>query len=109
MRKMFHVTYEIVTPESAEHGDAAERGFAMPYGWQFELSAMTDADVKACALTLRQAAGMVGYVEDSGRWFSETDGRQDYKKGAETRFDLHPPHNVTGASYARLRRLLKAR
>ena len=108
MRPQFYITYEIVTPESAEHGDAAERGYAMPGGWQFELSAMTPDDVKACALDLRSAVNMVGCTEDSGCWFSEVDGRQNYRTGAETRFDLHPPHNITGASYARIKRLLKA-
>ena len=109
MRPQFHITYEIVTPESAEHGDAAERGYAMPGGWQFDLDTMTDADVQACALDLRSAANMVGCVEDSGLWFSETDGRHNYRTGAVTRFDLHPPRNITGASYSRLKRLLKAR
>ena len=108
MRPQFYITYEIVTPESAEHGDASERGYAMPGGWQFELSAMTPDDVKACALDLRSAVNMVGCTEDSGRSFSEVDGRQNYRTGAETRFDLHPPHNITGASYARIKRLLKA-
>ena len=109
MSKRFHVTYEIVTPESAEDGDAAERGYAMPHGWQFELSTMTPADVAACALDLRSAVDMLGCVEDSGRWFSEINSRPDYATGAETRFDLHPPCNITPASYARLRRLLKVR
>ena len=108
MRPQFHVTYEIVTPESAEHGDAAERGYATPGGWQFELSSMTPADVEACALDLRSAVNMVGCVEDSGNWFSELDGRQDYRTGAETLFYLHPPRNITGSSYGRIKRLLKA-
>ena len=109
MRPQFHVTYEIVTPESAEQGDAAERGFAMPHGWQFELESMTPADVEACALDLRSAVNMIGCVEDCGRWFAETDGRQNYRTGADTRYSLHPPRNITGASYGRLKRLLKAR
>ena len=108
MRPQFYVTYEIVTPESAEHGDAAECGYAMPGGWQFELSTMTPDDVKACALDLRSAVNMVGCTEDTGRWFSEIDGQKNYRTGADTRFDLHPPHNITGASYARIKRLLKA-
>lgn len=31
----YSITYDIVTPESAEHGDAAERGYWMPGGWHY--------------------------------------------------------------------------
>jgi len=31
----YSITYDIVTAESAEHGDAAERGYWMPGGWRY--------------------------------------------------------------------------
>jgi len=107
--KPFHVTYETVTPESSKYGDAEELGYAMPHGWYFALDTVTDADVKACGLTLRQAVCMIDHVEDGGRWFSETSGTNDYVTGANIRRDLHPPDNITKASYQRLKRLLAAR
>ena len=97
--KRFAVTYEIVTPESAEHGDAAERGYCAPGGWHFD---------EPTPLTLSEAASIIGCVEDSGSWFTETDGRQDYRTGAEERRSLHCPRNITAASYARIRRALRA-
>jgi hypothetical protein len=108
MRKRFHVTYEIVSHASAEHGDVEERGYAMPHGWKFELDTMSDEDIKTCALDLRSAAGMVNYVQDCGRWFAEIDGDEDYKTGDVTFYSLHPPENITAASYRRLSKLLKA-
>lgn len=99
----FTVTYDIVTSESAEDGDVAEAGFVCPGGWRF--GADEDADV---AVTLRDALRLVGCVEDSGTWFTETDGREDYRTGAVERRALHPPRNITPSSYARIARLLRA-
>lgn len=103
----FHVTYEIVTPESAEHGDAAERGFVTPGGWRHEINS-TDINDPGLDLDLRSAVNLIGCVENSGSWFTETDGRDDYRTGANERRSLHPPRNITPASYARLARLLAA-
>lgn len=97
----FTVTYEIVTPESAEHGDAAERGFVLPGEWRVPVHAVTPV-----TMSLREALQLCYPQEDSGRWFSECDGRQDYRTGAWERRSLHPPEGITGASYDRLARLL---
>ena len=97
---MFRVTYDIVTPESAEQGDTAEAGFVQPGGWHTE-----DSE----GMSLRQAISLCGCLEDVGSWFVECDGRMDYRTGAEERRSLHPPRNVTPASYARLKRLLGVR
>lgn len=32
------ITYEVITPESAEHGDTADNGWWMPGGWHFSLT-----------------------------------------------------------------------
>jgi len=97
---MFRVTYDIVTYESAEHGDTAEAGFVQPGGWHTE-----DSE----SLSLREAANLVGNLEDSGSWFTEIDGTEDYRTGAVERRSLHPPRNITTASYARLKRVLGIR
>jgi hypothetical protein len=83
----FSVTYEILTHESAAHGDVAESGFILRDARLFE------------------ALAAIAPNEDSGRWFTESDARQDYRTGAcETRA-LHPPRNITRASYRRLAKL----
>ncbi len=110
----FHVTYEIVTPESAEHGDAAERGFVLPGGWHEELPAHVFGEEAGkikdeCGLSLREAVDLVSLVEDSGHCFTEIDERQNYNTGESEIRSLHPPENITPASYGRLRRLLKVR
>lgn len=103
----FRVTYEIVTPESAEHGDAESRGYVMTGGWHGPAS--TPEDYKAVEMSLREALNLIGCLEDSGSWFSETDGREDYRTGDHEYRALHPPEGITAASYARLKRVLTAK
>lgn len=105
--RLFHITYEIVTPESAENGDAEERGYIMDGGMHVTIE--TEEDRQAAAYSLREALSQLGCLEDCGRWFSESDDREDYQTGARERRDLHPPRNITPASYKRLKRVLKAR
>lgn len=104
----FRVTYEIVTPESAEHGDTEECGFVAYGGWRVSLE-----ESKACAdaieLDLRGALDLCNPDCDCGAWFSESDGREDYRTGERETRSLHPPRNITAASYGRLRRLLGIR
>lgn len=114
-RERFRVTFDVVTPESAEHGDTADNGFAAPGGWKFSAD-----DPGPHEMTLREAistcgfypaarsAGMGGF-EDSGSWFSTIDADQNYRTGEETRYSLHPPENITPSSYGRLRRYLTGR
>ena len=104
----FLITYEIVTPQSAEHGDAAERGYVSA-GFKFPIESVVMArDRDVLSFDLRSAVSQLGCVENAGRWFVEVDGRVNFQNGAETRYSLHPPENITPASYARLCRLLKA-
>jgi len=112
----FHVTYDVVTPESAEHSDYAESGFMTADYQQVELPAgccgAAAGQIKdLCGLRLREAIELMSCVEDGGAGtsFYECDGRQDYRTGAETRYALHCPDHATGASLARIRRLLVAR
>lgn len=114
MRQRFNVTYDIVTPESAEHGDTAERGFIDADGRQIELPDDCCGEPagkikQECAMTLREALQHAGGFERSDDGFSyyEADGRMDYYSGAEERRALHLPGNVTAASVGRIARLLK--
>ncbi len=108
----FLVTYDIVTYESAEHGDVAESGFVTPGGWR-------DADPcldppEAHAMTLREALDLVSPVYASsshprpGDWFigHET---QDYRTGESETRSLHPPRDITPSSMRRLARVLGTR
>lgn len=101
----FHVTYDVVTPESAEHADSADAGFVSAQG---DHVAVEDVD-EDIELSLREALDLCHPSEDSGHWFRESDGRINYRTGEEETRSLHPPSTITGASYNRLRRLLKIR
>ena len=109
MRPRFHITFETVTPESAECGDAAERGYVHPNGGRDALDLVESADDYAFDLRSAVRFTGTGATWDVGRWFDTTWCDEDYRTGAETRFALHPPRNITPASYARLARLLEAR
>lgn len=109
----FHVTYEIVTPESAAHADAAERGFVTGYGQRVELKGHVFGGAARlikndCAMRLRPAIELIGCVEGNGGNYYETDPRQNYKNGHETRYALHAPDKITASSLRRLERLLKS-
>lgn len=113
MPASFFVTYDVVTPESAEHGDTAENGYALPGGWRFPADTVIGkpAEIAAVALRLGAAIDMLGCLENSSDGFTyyECDGTTDYRTGAETRLAFHVPHNATPSTVARIARLLKAR
>lgn len=105
---MFRVTYEIVTPESAENGEADETGFVLPGEWHVDTAtALTDTE-SDYSMTLREAMRLAWPGEDCGRWFAESDARENYQTGAREYRAIHPPENITAASYARLARLFGA-
>jgi hypothetical protein len=111
----FTVTYEVITPESSEHGDVAERGFVAHDGSQCNLgnrSGVLAGRLKdACSMRLRDAVSLINTaaLDDWHGWIGEADGRQDYRTGAWERRALHPPQDITPSSYGRLVRLLDAR
>lgn len=100
----WRVTYEVVTPESSEHGDAEERGFIDARGLCVE--AIIGAQTPNVEMTLRDALALCDPQEDCGRWLCEVDGSTDYQTGAVTTRALHPPQGITAASYRRLCRLV---
>lgn len=103
---MFRVTYEIVTDESAEHGDAAEIGFMLPGGWYVTLEQALADKEGDYSMTLREAVSLATPNYDAGTWLGELDGNRTLD-GAWQRRDLHPPRNITPASYKRLKRALR--
>ena len=97
----FSVSFEIVTPESAELGDCAEHGFLLPGEWRENVDTIEDV-----TMSLREATRLAYPQEDSGAWWQEVDGREDYATGAREYRAIHPPRNITPASYARVTRIL---
>jgi hypothetical protein len=100
-KKFFRVSYEIITHESAEHGDAEERGFVLPGEWREPVETKEDVN-----MGLRDAMRLAHPQEDSGSWWQEVDGREDYATGAREYRAIHPPQDITAASYARVSRIL---
>ena len=89
------VTYDIVTPESAENGDVAEAGYV------------------AEDVSLRDAIDAVGgvcYEHNGGyEWFTNCEYNLNYGTGAQESRSLHLPDGITGASRVRIGRLLGVR
>ena len=91
----YSVTYDIVTPESAENGDVAEAGYV------------------AEDVSLRDAIDAVGgvcYEHNGGyEWFTNCEYNLNYGTGAQESRSLHLPDGITGASRVRIGRLLGVR
>lgn len=104
----FVVSYEIITPDSAEVGEAESRGWTIPGGWLFD-QADQDPHDPALRLDLRQVRGMIGAVEDQGRCWAEIDGDANYATGARTYRTVHPAGTITPSSYRRVTRILRGR
>lgn len=97
----FNVYAEVVTPDSAEHGDAES------------------CETIGENLTLRDAIGEIfstrtnmvdgiESIEDCGRWFAVCNG-QEFETGAHESRSLHPAGNITESSYRRIWRLIKGK
>lgn len=96
---MFDITFEIITPESAEYGDAEASGFEMEN------------------VTLREAYDFLrwqgGYCEASdsdtkqAQWLTFY-GEPDFRTGETTNYSLHIPRNATPSSRMRIAKLFRA-
>jgi hypothetical protein len=103
-------TYEVITPESAEQGDASERGWYGPGGY-FYSDGGPDAWKPGALKAAIQSARSLGISEPSQypeiqtphAWFSSVDPDQDYSSGEATYYSLH----VDGASVSTLRRIAR--
>lgn len=101
---MFEITYETVTPESAEEGEAADSGFII----DGEGSRVT---LKDCYWALRNAGAIGCYVEADSypvsepRWITFYKVEENYATGSETSWSLHFPRNLTRSTRLRIARL----
>lgn len=103
---LFNVTYEIVTPESAEQGDAAESGFiakgctlreAIQYVRETRTNRVSGVECVECDESP---------VRDP-RWITVSNG-MEFETGAYESRSLHLPDTLTAASRCRVARLLGA-
>jgi hypothetical protein len=125
------MTYDVVSPESAEHGDFADHGFYGPGGWQYSIA---DEEFQArCERVGREQAlkdmtpepevvdsveDAIDYIANYGPfepscyppcdnghcWLTQSDGDTDYSTGEVTRLALH----IDGASNAEHLEIIKA-
>lgn len=113
--KRFHVTYDLVTPESAEHGDTEDNGFLDYCGARHTCAPFYGERAQklkdAVAMRLRDAINLIGHLESGGDGSSyyESDGRQKCRTGEEERRAFHVPRNATASSLARIQRLLRSK
>ena len=104
---LFDVTFEIATPESAEDGDAEDRGFIG------ESLTLRDAIEEVRGTRTSRVDG-VECVEcdsfpcDRPRWITVYNGAE-YETGARESRALHVPPSVSDASARRIARFLGAR
>jgi hypothetical protein len=85
-------TYEIVTPESAEHGDADERGFIIPGNLP-----VTDKPAAPTAYTFRELIKVLEGTQASTTgekrfhdWATCEEWRKDFRTGAIESRSYHP-------------------
>lgn len=104
-RRRFAVTFEIVTADSAAHGDAAESG------WISRAVELREAVADLIATRTSRVDGIAA-IEPSDseprgcRWITAYNGTE-FETGATESRALHLPATMTAASRARLFRLLK--
>jgi hypothetical protein len=98
----FSVTYDIITPESAEQGDYAESGYVLD---NVSLrDALHEFTTGCCEANCHPFS-----VTSPPRWFTYYDGATDDETGATENRSLHLPHNITPSSALRIARLVEAR
>ncbi len=100
----FNVTYEIVTEESAENGEAEDCGFAGEnLGLREALDLTVQTESNLCEQTCIEASdSTIG----TARWFTVYNSAT-YDTGVQENRSLHIPDGVTPSSRARIFRALR--
>jgi hypothetical protein len=105
--KLFGVTYEITTQESAENGDCDERGFIADH------CSLRDAVTYFHETRTNEVDG-VECIEANEwpmrnpRWITIVNG-MEFRTGAQESRSLHMPKHLTSATRRRIARLLGAK
>lgn len=99
MTRLIRISYEVITPESAELGEVAERGWIDEDGVNVDPDVdprIEDASYWRWAV-LNAAVGVIGYYRQPScypfapgfTWYSETTGDENYATGAVTYRSWH--------------------
>jgi hypothetical protein len=106
MKTLFSVTYEIVTPESAEAGEAESSGFIA------ESVSLRDALREFDRTRTNRVDGIESTEPDSTRgrirWVTRVNA-QEFETGAHESRSLHIPASVSESSARRIARLCGVR
>lgn len=105
----FTVTYEIISPESAEEGEVEDHGFLLSDEQYVPIDKALEDKGSDYTMSLREALDLCSPDQNCGSWFSETSEERRYTDGAFQQRSLHPPEGITAASYKRVQRLLGIR
>lgn len=95
---LFNVTYEVITPESAEDGDYEESGFQMENvtlreAWEFLRWESGNCEASSSDIA-------------TARWLTMY-GEMDPFSGDTTNYSLHFPEKLSAASRVRIARLFR--
>ena len=98
----FSVTFETITPESAEHGDVEERGYIVENASLRD--ALSDFQHEGCHVVADSSPvhfprGFTAYCTNDG-------ARNYYEQGITENRSLHIPDHITAASRLRIARLV---
>lgn len=104
MRRDFRVTYEIVTQESAEHGEADERGF-ISEGENLREAIADARGTRTCHCDGVLSVEADEYPMRAPRSVTISNG-MEFLTGAYENRSLHIPDGITSASRRRIARLL---
>ena len=104
MTKQFSITFETVTPESAEHGEADTQGFhienmSFSEAWQ----ELRNLGAIGCHC---EADSYPISLKHPPRWFSFHEVEENYTTGEVTSYALHVPPKVTPSSRMRIAKAL---
>ncbi len=104
MKTGFNVTYDIVTDESAEHGDTAENGFiAEDVSLRTALDYLFETRTNSCSGVTAIEANECPVTDP--RWITVNNG-MEYLTGDYESRSMHFPDFVTPASRCRIARLV---
>lgn len=99
MTRLIRISYEVITPESAELGEVAESGWIDEEGVNVDPDVdprIESADYRLWAV-VNAAVGVIGHKQQPSScpfapgftWYTETTGDEDYATGAVTYKSWH--------------------
>jgi hypothetical protein len=104
---LFDVTYEIITRESAEHGEADEIGYICEAVTLREALESVN-ETRTCRVDCIQAIEADEYPIVAPSWVTVYNGGE-YETGAHENRSIHFPESLTPATRRRIARLLGVR